>query len=125
MQHGDFTHVEIPADEPARAKSFYQELFGWTFPPEVEGFEGYYVFITAVGEQGMGGAIGKRGEMAPEKMRSYINVDSVEDALARVKELGGTVISEKADVPGQGAFGVFADTEGNELALWEPLPRDG
>ena len=27
------------------------------------------------------------------------------------------------EVPGQGWFGVFTDTEGSELAVWEPLPR--
>ncbi len=125
MQHGDFTHVEIPADDPGRAKAFYQGVFGWTFPPAVEGFEDYHVFVTAVGEAGVGGAIGKRGEWTPETMRSYINVDSVDDALAKVRELGGTVIAETAEVPGQGWFGVFADTEGNELAVWQPLPREG
>lgn len=67
----------------------------------------------------MGGAIGKRGESAPEALRTYVDVSSVDDALARVKELGGTVVTEKSEVPGQGWYAVFKDTEGNELALWE------
>ena len=123
MQNGDFTHIELPADDPGRAKTFYEGLFGWTFPPEIPGFEGYFVFTTPVGEEGFGGAIGKRGEMAPDKVRAYVHVTSVDDALSKVAELGGTVTQPRMEVPGQGWFGVFTDTEGNELAVWEPLPR--
>ena len=119
MQQGDFTHIEIPADDPGRAKAFYEALFGWTFPPEIPGFAGYHMFTTPAGEEGLGGAIGKRGEMAPEKLRTYVHVTSVDDALSRIIELGGTVVEGKTEVPGQGWFGVFADTEGNELAVWE------
>jgi predicted enzyme related to lactoylglutathione lyase len=70
----------------------------------------------------MGGAIGKRGENAPEGLRTYVNVDSVESSLQKVAELGGTIIEAKAEVPGQGWYGVFRDTEGNEIAVWESLP---
>lgn len=119
MQHGDFTHIEIPADEPERARQFYQEVFGWTFPPEIPGFEGYHMFTTPAGEEGLGGAIGKRGEMAPEQVRSYINVTSVDETLAAIEANGGDIVTAKSEVPGMGWFGVFRDTEGNELAVWE------
>ena len=35
----------------------------------------------------------------------------------------GTIVQEKDEVPGMGWYAVFADTEGNELALWESAPR--
>ena len=122
MQHGDFTHVEIPADDADRAQRFYNGLFGWSFATP-DGFEGYYMFTTPVGQEGMGGAIGKRGEMAPEKLRTYVHVDSIDDTLPKVTELGGTVVEGKAEVPRMGWYAVFSDTEGNELALWESAPR--
>jgi predicted enzyme related to lactoylglutathione lyase len=118
MQHGDFTHIEIPADEPERAKSFYAGLFGWGFQ-DVPGFERYHLFTTPAGENGVGGAIGKRGETAPSRLRAYIGVDSVDETLRKVTELGGTVIEGKLEVPGQGWYAVITDTEGNEIALWE------
>jgi predicted enzyme related to lactoylglutathione lyase len=123
MEHGDFTHIELPADDTDRAKRFYTELFDWRFS-ETPGFDGYHMYATpGAGDAGVGGAIGKRGEMAPESMRTYIYVRSVDDVLARVPELGGRVIEEKQEVPGMGWFGVFTDSEGNELAVWESLPR--
>ena len=118
MQHGDFTHIEIPADDPARAKAFYAGLLGWAFQ-EVPGFEGYHMFTTPAGEEGVGGAIGKRGEMAPEKLRTYVWVDSIDETLPRVAELGGSVVEPKREVPGMGWYAVLNDSEGNEIAIWE------
>ena len=122
MKHGDFTHIEIPADDTARARRFYSELFGWTFSADIPGFEGYHLFSTPVGAEGMAGAIGKRGEMAPDAVRTYVQVDSIDETLARVRELGGSVVEERSEVPGQGWYAVFNDSEGNELALWESPP---
>jgi len=124
VQHGDFTHFEIPADDPGRARDFYAGLFGWAFGDAVPGFEDYHLFSTPAGPDGMGGAIGKRGESAPQQLRTYVHVDSVEDALDRAVELGGSVVEAKTEVPGQGWFGVLRDTEGNELAVWESPPTD-
>jgi uncharacterized protein len=124
MKHGDFTHIEIPADDTDRARRFHGELFGWKFADEIPGFEGYHMFSTPVGADGMAGAIGKRGEMAPEKVRAYVHVDSIDDALSKVTALGGSVLEGKSVVEGMGWYAVFTDTEGNELALWENPPRD-
>lgn len=122
MQHGDFTHIELPADDPARARSFYAGLFGWSFQ-EMPGFEGYHLFTTPAGEAAVGGAIGKRGESAPNQLRTYVWVDSIDEALPRVVPLGGSVVEEKREVPGQGWYAVIRDSEGTELAIWETARR--
>jgi predicted enzyme related to lactoylglutathione lyase len=122
MQHGDFTHVEIPADDTGRAKRFYGELFGWSFQ-EVPGFEGYHLFVTPAGQEGVGGAIGQRGASAPDTMRTYVHVDSIDALLPRVPDAGGRVVEAKREVPGQGWYAVLADSEGNEIAVWESAPR--
>ena len=87
MQQGDFTHFEIPADDPGRAKAFYSGLFGWSFSDPIPGFDDYCLFTTPVGQEGMGGAIGKRGQSAPEKLRTYVHVDSVEASLQKVADV--------------------------------------
>lgn len=118
MQHGDLTHLEIPADDVERAQRFYGDLFGWSFQT-VPGFDGYHLFLTPAGDGAMGGAIGKRGEMAPERMRTYVNVTSIDELLPKVGEAGGRVVEEKQEVPGMGWFAVLEDSEGNEIAVWE------
>jgi predicted enzyme related to lactoylglutathione lyase len=122
MNHGDFTHVEIPADDAGRAKRFYAELFGWQFQ-DVPGFPDYHMFTTAAGQDGVGGAIARRSDLASARMLAYIDVDSLDEALLRVAELGGSVAGEKREVPGMGWYAVIADSEGNEIALWESASR--
>lgn len=122
MAHGQFSHLEMPADDLDRARRFYTEVFGWELG-DVEGMPDYPLF--SFGQiDGAGGAIGKRGESAAERMRVYIDVDAIDPVLDRVRAMGGTVITPRTDIPGQGWFAVFNDTEGNELGLFENLPSD-
>ncbi len=122
MAHGDYTHIEVPADDLHRARSFYESALGWTFT-EMADLPGYFLYRTPSGGQGVGGGLGKRGESAAARTRNYVEVDSIERTLPEVERLGGRVIHGKAEVPGQGWYAVIADTEGNELGLWENLPR--
>jgi uncharacterized protein len=122
MAHGEYTHIEIPADDPARAQRFYEGVFGWSFRA-MEGYPDYFLYTTAASDDGVGGAIGKRDASAPHEVRNYIHVDSVDESAARAIELGGRVIEDKAEVPGQGWYAVVTDTEGNQFALWERMPR--
>src|SRR5688572_12460438 len=122
MAHGEYTHIEIPADDPARAQRFYEGVFGWTFRA-MEDYPDYFLFTTAAGEDGVGGAIGKRDVSAPHEVRTYINVESIEESATRAVELGGRIVEDKAEVPGQGWYAVVADTEGNQFALWQNVPR--
>ena len=59
---------------------------------------------------------------APHAIRNYINVDSIDASLPKVRNLGGAVVAPKGEVPGPGWFAVATDSEGNELALWEQNP---
>jgi predicted enzyme related to lactoylglutathione lyase len=122
MAHGDYAHIEIPADDPARAQRFYEGLFGWTFST-MPGFDDYALYTTAGGEDRVGGAVGKRDVSAPHAIRNYVQVTSVEDTVAKARDLGGTVVEAKAEVPGMGWYAVLADSEGNEFALWQAMPR--
>ncbi len=122
MAHGQFTHIDIPADDPVRAQRFYEGVCGWSFGSMPE-FPDYYLFRTGDDEHAMGGGIGKRGQTAPDRIRNYIDVESIDSLLPKVRELGGSVLQPKAEVPGQGWYVVLTDSEGNEIALWEGLPH--
>jgi predicted enzyme related to lactoylglutathione lyase len=125
MAHGDFTHVDIPADDPPRALRFYAELFDWQFH-EAHNFPGYHLFRTPSSDQNrVGGGIGKRGQAAPQRVREYVEVSSITAALPRVTELGGSIVSDRAEVPDRGWWAVVRDTEGNEIGLWEPMRKPG
>lgn len=124
MAHGDLSHLEIPADDPERAKRFYEGLMGWSFS-EMEGFPDYFLFSTRADVDGSatsGGAIGRRGVNSRERTLQYAEVDSIDAALEKATQLGGSVVSPKEQVGEAGWSAVVVDTEGNELGLWEEAP---
>ncbi|UCB47092.1 MAG: VOC family protein [Spirochaetota bacterium] len=111
-------HFDLPADNPKRAKMFYEALFNWNFNlvPEME----YYLVETKdlEGEQSVGGGMAKR--RSPEQqITNYIGVDSVDNHITKVEELGGKIVTPKQTVPGFGYLAVCMDTENNTFGLWE------
>jgi predicted enzyme related to lactoylglutathione lyase len=119
MANGQITHIELPSDDLERAQSFYSGLFGWQMQNTPE-MPNYAMFQSGPGESG--GAIGLRGETAPERMRFYVEVEALDATVARALELGGSVAVEITDVPGMGRYAAVFDTEGNEIGLWENAP---
>jgi uncharacterized protein len=114
-KHGEFSHIEFPADDVERAKSFYGNVFGWQFEA-MDGLDGYFLYTAGPGD--LGGGIGIRGKNAPQSVRTYIGVDDVDEAVAKVEANGGSVVVAKTDI-GIGWYAAVADTEGNELGLYK------
>ena len=110
---------EIPADNVERARSFYSRLFGWNIKPMEGAGTPYWIIET-------GGADGAPdGGMTPRQhpahgITNYVSVANVEEAAARVEQLGGKICMSKTAVPKMGYFVVCQDTENNSFALWEP-----
>ena len=117
-------HFEIPADDLSRAKKFYSTVFGWNMNemPEME-----YVMVgtTESDENGMpkqqgaiNGGMLKRQDPVRHPVVT-IDVESMDDALARVKKNGGQVVREKLPVGDMGFAAYFRDSEGNVIGLWQ------
>jgi predicted enzyme related to lactoylglutathione lyase len=118
-------HFEIPADNVARAKKFYGELFGW----KIEKFTGptpmdYWMVSTGrkEGEMGVDGGLMQR-QHPQQQTIVYIDVPSVDEYLGKVKNLGGQVVFPKMAIPQMGYFAVCLDTEKNGFGLWENNPE--
>jgi predicted enzyme related to lactoylglutathione lyase len=54
-----------------------------------------------------------------EGILNYIDVKSVDEYSARVKQLGGMVKVQKMAIPNMGYLAVCADTENNTFGLWQ------
>ena len=113
-------HFEIPIDDPDRAGAFYQEMFGWNVSKwgPIE-----YWTMTTGAEPGPGaeGALTLRAD-APEGVVVYIGVDEIDQAMAKVKDAGGTLVTEKLPIPAMGWSARFRDTEGNLIGLFQMDP---
>lgn len=111
-------HFEINADEPLRAKKFYESLFNW----KIEKWDGPVEYWTIDAgdddEEGIEGGIQKR-EQAEDQIFNYIQVLSVDEFSKKIEENGGALASPKITVPGVGHFYMFKDTEGNKLGIMQ------
>ena len=115
MAHGDITHIDIPVSDLGAATAFYSGLFGWQIA-EMPGFEGYPMWQAPNGISGGGLAPRSDGFTQP---RSYVEVDSIDDALRRAVELGATVVMEKSPIDETSSWAVLADPDGNHVGLYE------
>jgi predicted enzyme related to lactoylglutathione lyase len=99
--------IEFPADEPERARRFWTELLGVSLEPRGEGQgAGWQSQATpAIGIHERGRGPGDSYSLP------YFPVDDLPGALARVAELGGTVIH-----PGD-TWAICKDSEGSPFAL--------
>jgi predicted enzyme related to lactoylglutathione lyase len=82
----------------------------------MEGMSDYYLFRTS---EGYGGAVGKRDVSTGHILRIYIEVSSIDDALAAATRTGGTVKEPKTEIQGMGWFAVVVDPEGSEVGLFQ------
>ena len=103
------TLIEFPADDPGRARRFWSGLLGAELEPrgEAEG-QGWQT------RTGAGPAVGvhERGRGPGDSFSlPYFEVDDMEAALARVAELGGSLVH-----PGE-RWSICRDSEGSPFAL--------
>ena len=113
-------HFDISADNLERAKIFYQKLFGWKIEKFTESPQDYYLIETqtATGEKGITGGIALR-EKDYQKITNFIQVDSIDESIEKVKELGGQIIELKTTIPTVGHIAGCKDTENNIFGLIE------
>jgi len=118
-------HFEIQADDPGRAASFYQEVFGWKVT-KWEGPMDYWLVTTGEApEPGIDGAItGRQGKVIDDMaVIGYVCIDQVQDVDASVQkavEAGGTVAVPKTEIPKVGYTAYLKDTEGNVFGVFRP-----
>lgn len=91
MAHSDITHIDIPVTDMDRAAAFCTAMFGWQIA-EAPGFEGYPMWRAPNAISG--GGLAPRSEVFTQP-RSYVEVDSIDDALAQVVALGDEVAHTK------------------------------
>lgn len=123
-------HFEIPADNEDRAQAFYEQTFGWKiFKSPIPNWDYRLANTVETDEQGMpqkpgviNGAVAAR-KSPEDKPVIVINVDALDDALARIREAGGEIVMEPTPVGEIGTYAKFKDTEGNIMGVWQDLKK--
>lgn len=108
---GDLGYFTVDVPDPDAAANFFGALLGWQVQPgSLE--EGRHIATVAP----PGGIHGGR----PPGATLYFRVENVEAAAARVRELGGVVLSI-TDYP-SGGTASCRDPQGVPFELWKPAP---
>jgi hypothetical protein len=111
----NIVHIEIPAQSRDTSAKFFQKLFGWDFNHMDE-------MQYSMAETGTDIGVGYPDFSDMYKAGDIIIYVASHDLAADAKKitnLGGQVMGEPMEVPGMGAFLIFADPNGNRLALWK------
>lgn len=111
---------EIPAMDIARAKKFYEAVFGITMQ-DMEMMDMKMAFFPW--EPGSGKATGSLVQGPMHKPGTdgcviYLNADpDLSAALGRVEKAGGQVVMPKTAIGEFGFMAFFVDSEGNRMAM--------
>jgi predicted enzyme related to lactoylglutathione lyase len=118
-----FTGFGINADDVARAKAFYEGVFGWKFSPW-----GPPDFFTChdTGD-GIGGLLQGRHTVADDRSEPGLSVtfgvEDIDAAMAAIRAAGGEVLSAPYYIEGVGHHVFMADTEGAVCAVMQHDPE--
>lgn len=123
--HGVPSWIDLGTTDVAGATRFYGELFGWEAGdmPTDQGMPS--TVFTKHGK-----VVAGCGPIPPDMPQipfwnSYVNVDHVDETLARVEAAGGTVIMPAMEVMTQGRTAFVADPTGAAFGLWQPGDHQG
>lgn len=114
-----FRHFAINADNVARARSFYEGIFGWKFEPW--GPPNYYQVKNA--GVGLLGALQERREIVPDArlagFETSFGVDDLKATIAAITAGGGKIVMQPYRIEGVGELIYFEDTEGNVVGAMQ------
>lgn len=116
---------DLLTEDPAAARRFYGDLFGWQFRRVGMGLGQNYTVIEHNGRV-IGGLVDGRRINRDVNVSRWIPVLSVAEiavAIAETEAAGGTVFQAPLDIPQRGTVAVIADPQGAVLTLFES--RDG
>src|SRR4051794_24092360 len=118
--------IDTTQPDPDAAAEFYSGLFGWDLEDVMPPGSPAKYFIGRI-RGGDVAAVSSRPEGAPPGAvwNTYVCVDSADEAAAKVREAGGTVIGEPFDVMDSGRMAVFSDPEGAVFAVWQAKEHKG
>jgi predicted enzyme related to lactoylglutathione lyase len=112
-----FVHIELCTEDPAAAKDFYTNLFGWTFNDEDMG--NGMTYSTFKPDTGPGGGLFSMPGV-PTAWLNYVGVEDIHTATEKAKSLGATVLNGPQQVKTYGWMTVLKDPTGAAIALWQP-----
>jgi hypothetical protein len=115
-EEGAFCWADLSTPDPAKARDFYEKVFGW-------GIEGEDYLHIKNGDAFIGGIQSQahRNPNAPPHWLIYFQTADCAGATQKATGLGAQPIVPAMTMPNVGTFSIVADPQGAVFALYEPL----
>ncbi len=108
---------EVMGQDADKMRSFYGELFGWTFNP----LPGMDYALTDCEETGVPGGIGSLPS-GKGWNTFYVSVDDLDEKVVAATSGGGDVLLPATTLPDGGRVAVVSDAAGRALGLFQQAP---
>jgi predicted enzyme related to lactoylglutathione lyase len=120
--------VDLQTPDPDAAKTFYSALFGWTYDDQPIPEGGVYS-MAMLGKDQVAAMAPQPPELAaagaPAMWNTYLAVEDVDSAVAKVDGAGGKTLMPAMDVMDAGRMGFVADPGGAAVGLWQAKEHIG
>jgi predicted enzyme related to lactoylglutathione lyase len=111
--HEKINYVELPAKDLQATKTFFTEVFDWSFTD-------YGAEYIAFSNEGIDGGFYKSNLSATTSNGSVLVVfysNNLKTTQSKIEKAGGSIIKPIFPFPGGSRFH-FSDPSGNEFAVW-------
>ena len=117
-------HFDIPAEDLARAKEFYEKIFSW----KINYYSDEYSLCTTtemdektkmpkeVGS--INGGLQKKDDMSPYPI-VVIGVKDIDLTIKNILARGGKIIMGKKQMGDMGTYAKLTDSENNVIGIWQ------
>jgi len=117
--------TDLMTSDPAGARDFYTQLFGWTADEANQEFGGYFTFFRD-GVRVAGGFPKMPGtEGMPDVWSVYLATDNAEKTVETASAEGAQVIAPAMAVGDLGTMAVVTDPGGAAIGMWQPGVHKG
>ncbi|WP_280153484.1 VOC family protein [Piscinibacter sp. XHJ-5] len=119
--HGKFIWFEHVSDDPAKARAFYEPLFGWHVEGMPMGDQRYEMIHN--GSDGIGGLM-KAQPGEPTAWRSYISVEDIAASYQAALAAGARGVMPPTPFGPVGVGASLVDPTGAAVSLWHSADAD-
>jgi predicted enzyme related to lactoylglutathione lyase len=121
--------LELSTLDTTAARTFYQDLFGWSYFESPMGPEMPPYILARLQDRDVAAIFSmmpeQRAQGVPPFWLVYVAVASVDETVPKIASLGGRVVAPPMDVPDAGRMAVAQDPAGGTFALWQAKNQIG
>jgi len=119
---GRIAWVDLTVPDAPTIRDFYAAVLGWSSEPVDMGGYSDFSMLPPGGTEPVAGVCHRRGPNAglPSQWLLYVNVEALDDALARATARGGAVVDGPRPMGGSRRFAVLRDPAGAFVGLIGP-----